>query len=90
MLTPQIQIVSKHEFPTLSTETTTENIAIHSATDSVGESLRRATGRQCSKKGMMRVGVTTLSVSIELISMLIMTSRSNGKGSSGQVESNDS
>jgi hypothetical protein len=68
MLTPQIQIVSKHEFPALSTEATTENNAIHSATDSVGEPLRRATGRQCSKKGMMRVGVTTLSVSIDLIS----------------------
>jgi CubicO group peptidase (beta-lactamase class C family) len=29
MLRPQIQILSKHEFPTLSTETTTENQAIH-------------------------------------------------------------
>lgn len=29
MLTPQIQIASKHEFPTLATETTTENDAIH-------------------------------------------------------------
>ena len=28
MLSPQIQIMSKHEFPTLSTETTTENRAI--------------------------------------------------------------
>ena len=29
MLSPQIQIMSKHEFPSLSTETTTENRAIH-------------------------------------------------------------
>jgi CubicO group peptidase (beta-lactamase class C family) len=29
MLSPQIQIMSKHEFPALSTETTTENRAIH-------------------------------------------------------------
>ncbi len=29
MLTPQIQILSKHEFPSLSTETTAENRAIH-------------------------------------------------------------
>lgn len=29
MLSPQIQIVSKHEFPSLSTETTTENRGIH-------------------------------------------------------------
>jgi CubicO group peptidase (beta-lactamase class C family) len=29
MLSPQIQITSKHEFPSLSTETTTENRAIH-------------------------------------------------------------
>jgi CubicO group peptidase (beta-lactamase class C family) len=29
MLSPQIQIISKHEFPSLSTETTTENRAIH-------------------------------------------------------------
>jgi hypothetical protein len=66
MLTPQIQIVPKHEFPTLSTETTMENNPIHLSYGLGWELYSTGYGPAVFKEGHDGGGVTTLSVSIDL------------------------
>jgi CubicO group peptidase (beta-lactamase class C family) len=67
ILSPQIQIMSKHEVPSLSTETTAENRAIHLSYGIGWGSIRPVTVKLSSKKDMMRMaaGVTTLYVSTD-------------------------
>jgi len=80
MLSPQIQITSKHEFPSLATETTTEDHAIHLSYGLGWGLFWTPYGKACFKEGSDK-GWRHYVVCFDRpgAGMLIMTNSSNGE-----------